>query len=237
MEELQKRIIRTILDFCNDNDIRYHVNDFAISITKFISKELITNSLSKQTLHKLIVDKKDFLLGNNLNAVEFTNLLLPILKDTDMLNVSSIVNDQLISFKRKIENGSYRYNQDTKASEDSLRSLLDIFLIDRPSRLEPRTSSGNCDIDLIMDEIIIEVKIWRGEENHKSGIDELKEYLKRRGYKRGFYVVFDYSMKDNKIIKQHGDVYDVSDSDQLVTVIFIHMKLISPSKIYKSRKS
>jgi hypothetical protein len=42
------------------------------------------------------------------------------------------------------------------------------------------------------EEFIIELKIWRGEEAHKAGYEQLAGYLRRRGARQGYLLSFDF---------------------------------------------
>ena len=39
---------------------------------------------------------------------------------------------------------------------------------------------------------VIELKIWHGQQAHKRGIDQLKDYLERTGVNEGFLLIFDF---------------------------------------------
>ena len=53
---------------------------------------------------------------------------------------------------------------------------------------------------------IIELKIWRGPEKHKKGLEQLADYLKRQNKDEGFLVVFDFKKEmDYKTDRNTGE--------------------------------
>jgi hypothetical protein len=40
---------------------------------------------------------------------------------------------------------------------------------------------------------VIEPKIWRGSKAHKTGLEQLADYLERQGLDAGFLLIFDHS--------------------------------------------
>jgi len=40
---------------------------------------------------------------------------------------------------------------------------------------------------------VIELKIWRGEEYHKRGLQQLSSYLDFQNIKRGYLLIFDFN--------------------------------------------
>jgi len=54
---------------------------------------------------------------------------------------------------------------------------------------------------------IIELKIWRGEKQHKKGLDQLANYLDAHNIKEGYLLIFDTRKDktwDTKIINHQG---------------------------------
>ena len=56
---------------------------------------------------------------------------------------------------------------------------------------------------------VIELKIWRGEEQHQKGLAQLYDYLDRTGLDHGYLVIFDFTQKGQKAWRQeHIQVKD-----------------------------
>ncbi|MFA9397436.1 MAG: AAA family ATPase [Clostridiaceae bacterium] len=45
---------------------------------------------------------------------------------------------------------------------------------------------------------ILELKIWRGEEAHKKGLNQLSEYLDQYGLDEGYLLIFDFRKEENR---------------------------------------
>ena len=43
---------------------------------------------------------------------------------------------------------------------------------------------------------LVELKIWRGEESHKKGLEQLSQYLEIQNLENGYLVIFDF--RNNK---------------------------------------
>ena len=54
-------------------------------------------------------------------------------------------------------------------------------------------------VDFGTDEFIIELKLWRGSAYHQQGYGQLKEYLKKRGQKKGYLINFDIRKPFNRV--------------------------------------
>jgi hypothetical protein len=50
-------------------------------------------------------------------------------------------------------------------------------------------------VTYLKEKYIIELKIWRGDEAHKRGLNQLANYLDIHGVNKGFLVIFDDSQK------------------------------------------
>ena len=64
----------------------------------------------------------------------------------------------------------------------------------------------------------------------------MAEYVKAQKYSQGYYVIYDYNVKDNEMIRRNGECYSLLYDEVKIEVIFIRMKKITPSKIYKNNK-
>ena len=54
--------------------------------------------------------------------------------------------------------------------------------------------------------------------------------------KKIYYIIFDYNLSDNDIIKDNGEYFSKFEDGIQIEIIFIRMKKMSPSKIYKNSK-
>ncbi len=70
---------------------------------------------------------------------------------------------------------------------------------------------------------------------YNAGFLELDEYLGKRNYNKGYYVIFDYNQSNNAVVKKHGEIYNLQYNKKDICVIFIKMNAVRPSKKYKNR--
>jgi hypothetical protein len=49
---------------------------------------------------------------------------------------------------------------------------------------------------------LIELKIWRGEQKHQKGLEQLSDYLDRSSLETGYLIIFDFTQKGQKTWKQ-----------------------------------
>ena len=100
-----------------------------------------------------------------------------------------------------MENGNFRGFPKKEVSEDTLRSTLALY-IQQETFCEPRSSSGNNDITVPSEKVIIETKLWNGIEYYNSGFPELNDYMDKSNYTEGYYIVFDYNKTPNVVMKE-----------------------------------
>jgi len=72
-------------------------------------------------------------------------------------------------------------------------------------------------VDFGTDEFIIELKLWRGNAYHMRGYDQLKEYLMKRGQKKGYLVNYDIRKPSNRIPGEEW--VDVGDGIRVFDVV------------------
>lgn len=132
-----------------------------------------------------------------------------------------------------MENGNFRGYPKDKTSEDTLRSTLALY-IQQETFCEPRSGAGNNDITVPSEHIIIETKLWKGQEYYNLGFPELNDYLEKGKYFEGYYIIFDYNQNPNSVIQKHGDIFDEQYDGKLIHVIFVMMNATRPSQIYKT---
>lgn len=232
--DLEKTILRFVQDYCYKRNIYNLVSEFALTITAKIARAVLSDSLTHIKFQNICASRKDFYLANDLNEKTFLiNLYHELKRELSYYQFSSLT-DSLLEYKKRMENGNLKgFPKGTK--EDTLRSNLSIYL-QYENFCEPRCGSGNSDIVIPSQKTIIETKLWNGVEYYNSGIPELKEYLTRQQYTQGFYIVYDYTISLNNIIKSNGEFFEINDPQFKIYVIFIRMNPTRPSRIYMHNK-
>ena len=232
--ENEKRILRIILDYCHMRRTELFSYEFALTVCPSINKEIIDNTLTFSRFKSICKKRNDFFVANELNINEFCLRLYKHLKHELSYFVFDSFLDSLKEYKRRLENGNARgFPKGT--SEDTLRSNLSTY-IKYENFCEPRCGFGQCDIIVPQQKCIIETKLWKGIEYYNSGLPELAAYVKTQKYSQGYYVVYDYNVNDNEIIQCNGECFSLIYEGIKIEVIFIRMKKVPPSKIYKSNK-
>lgn len=234
-DEIEKTILRIIQDYCYKNNIQNLVNEFSLTVTATIAKLYIRNNLTHENFKSACARRRDFFYANDLDTNIFIINLYRSIKKELSYYVFNSLQESLLEYKKRLENGNVKgFPSGTK--EDTLRSNLSVYLRFE-NFCEPRCGTGNCDIIIPSQHAIIETKLWHGIEYFNSGLPELAEYLIRQNYSQGYYIVYDYSLKDNEVIRNEGESFQVSLSNVHINVIFIRMNRIAPSKIYKTKKN
>ena len=232
--ENEKRILRIILDYCHMKRTELFSYEFALIVCPSINKEIVDNTLTFSRFKSICKKRNDFFVANELNVNDFCLCLYKHLKHELSYFVFDSFLDSLKEYKRRLENGNARgFPEGT--SEDTLRSDLSTY-IRQENFCEPRCSFGQCDIIIPQQKSIVETKLWKGIEYYNSGLPELAAYVKAQKYSRGYYVIYDYNAKDNEMIQRNGECYSLLYDEVKIEVIFIRMRKVPPSKIYKSQK-
>lgn len=232
--EIEKTIIRIVQDYCLKLQIQNLVLEFSLTVAPSISRQLQSAKLTHQSFLSICKKRNDFFSANHIESNSFIPHLYKHLKhELSYYDFKHNLNDALIEYKKRIENGNFKgFPRGT--TEDTLRSNLAIY-INYENFCEPRCGSGNCDILIPSQRAIIETKLWKGIEYYNSGIPELAEYLKKQNYDTGYYVIYDYNKFENEVTKTRGHIFKLDSYS--ITVIFIRMADIAPSKIYKHQKA
>lgn len=234
-ENVSKTIIRIVHDFCFSYSAPILSSEFALSITPLIVKCLRKNTLDLGQLKNIVDSRKDFFIANNIESTEFNKRLFQKLNYELSFYDACDFYDSIITFKRKMENGNFRGFPKDSTSEETLRSALNIYIYEE-TFCEPRSGSGNNDITVPSERVVIETKLWKGMEYYNSGFPELNDYLDKYNYFEGYYIIFDYNQTPNDAIKENGEIFDTQYDDKLIRVIFVKMNAIRPSKVYSTRK-
>lgn len=235
MDEIKQTLIRIIQDYCFENSLVFECDVFATYLAKAILQHIKNSSLDLFLFKQIAEKRRSFFIGNDIQPVIFCKLLFQRINFELQFYINRTIQDELIVFKRRMEDGNFRGFPKDKTSEDTLRCALNLYL-QQETFCEPRCAGGNCDIDVSKEKVIIETKLWKGEEYYNSGFPELEEYLEKRNYKKGYYVIFDYTLTANKIVQENGEVYNIQYNQKDVCVIFIKMNPIRPSTKYKRNK-
>ncbi len=234
-EDISKTIIRIVQDYCFNNSALILNNEFVLTVSPLITNLLKAGKLNLSELRKAVLKRRDFFHANDLDINFFCKGLFKKLNYELSFYVDVSFYESMIEFKRKMENGNFRGFAKDTTSEDTLRSTLALY-IQRETFCEPRSGAGNNDITVPSEKVIIETKLWKGQEYFNSGFPELNDYLNKSKYEEGYYVIFDYNKTLNSIIKENGEVFKVQYDGKLIHVVFIRMNAVSPSKIYKESK-
>ncbi len=195
--------------------------DFAIQvpIINFANiNGMIKNENGKVRIHNKIYEVyiSEYFIGKaNIKNNDFNSIQSIYLKPDGHLDIKKV----LIKFQEAIKE-KYSKTDIFKSDEfleNDLRMLFLMFL--KPiingtgfSFKEVQTSAERrLDIVVIFldEKFIIEVKLWYGDEYHKQGIEQIKDYMQREGCKEGYMVI----MSKNKNKK-----FTATDEDGLFTI-------------------
>lgn len=234
-EDISKTVIRIIQNYCFNNSALVLNHEFVLTVSPLITKSLQMGTLNLGELRKIVLKRKDFFYANDIDINNFCKGLFKKLNYELSFYDDISFHESMIEFKRKMENGNHRGFPKDNTTEDTLRSVL-VLYITRETFCEPRSGAGNSDIIVPSERIIIETKLWRGPEYYNSGFPELNDYLIKSNYSEGYYIIFDYNKNPNTVIQTYGEVFDKQYMGKSVHVIFVRMNAISPSQIYKTNK-
>lgn len=234
-KERRNQVFDIVQGFCFKNSYTNIVQEFSSYLTDCIIRLLEKNNLTLDNLLSKVKKRNDFFVANDIkNKKDFAkNLNDKLAYELSFYNPPSFY-DSIVEFKRKMENGIAKDFFKDKL-EAPLRGCLATYVREE-NFCEARSSSGNNDICVPSEKVVIETKIWRGKEYYHSGFPELEEYLDKNNYKEGYYVIFDFDKKNNEVIMNKGEVFEIEYSNKLVHVFFIKMNRVSPSQKYKSNK-
>lgn len=230
---LENSVIRIIQDYCFRKKASILVHEFSITLAPRVLLMIQNEKITYDKFFLLAKTRSDFFHANEIEAHDFCQGLYRNLKSEIGFCVFSGFIDSILEFKRRMENGFAKAKGFSNQDEDTLRVALALF-IQQESFLEARTSSGRSDIIIPSLKIVIETKVWKGQQYYNDGFPELEAYLLAMHYTEGYYVIFDYSPNDNIVISTNGEVYDKEYNSLQIHVIFIRMKKTAPSQIGKT---
>lgn len=233
--DIDKTVIRIVQDYCFKNSAINLINEFVLTITPSLVASIENGNLALSDLRKILQKRKDFFFANDLDINLFCKGLYKKLNYELSFYADISFYKSILIFKQKVENGNFRGFPKASTSEDTLRSTLSIY-IQQETFCEPRSGAGNNDITVPTEKVIIETKLWKGNEYYNSGFPELNDYLKKANYNEGYYIVFDYNQKPNKVIQENGEVFDKQYEGKLIHIFFVIMNPVTPSQLYKTSK-
>lgn len=236
MKDLSKPLIRIIQDYCFANNASIFCDRFSIFLNNKIIQLLRKKEFNTSEFIKISKVRKDFFVANDIINIklfckglfEEINKELNYCKEEDFYNF-------IIRMKYKFEDGLVKRLNKEKTEENELKGILAAF-INEETFLEAEMNGGKSDICVPEEKVVIETKLWKGEEYYKSGFPELDTYLENRRYSEGFYVNFDYNYGGCNYSNINNGIFDLEYNNKLIHIIFIKMKPIEPSKKYKINK-
>lgn len=160
-------------------------------------------------------------------------------------NRESHIINSLESFKQFVErdgwrafwtDGSVGTNRLKNQPEEIGKSQIMAFLkgygikfeIRHNTFQEVQEGAGFCDvihIDHFGIRFVFELKIWRGEVYHQTGIKELDSYLSHENLDEGFYVIFDKRIRDKTALITPI----TTDSGKVIHIMQIDIAQIAPT--------
>ena len=183
--DISKTIIRTIQDYCFSNSAPLLSNEFALYIASSLSAAIERKELTPGTFAKNAEKRKDFFQANDLNIKVFCKGLFEKLNyELDFIEDISFFG-AIKEYKRKMEDGLCKNYPQKTTFEAALRGTL-VLHIKQETFCEPRSGSGNNDITVPSEKVVIETKLWKGREYYNSGIPELHSYLTSYNYFEGY---------------------------------------------------
>lgn len=228
-----KSIIRITQDFCSKEGYCTLLHEFSVFLVQQLTSFSDIKTITGKQFEQIIKKRKDYIIANDISVDTFSRQLYKKLStEIGYLN-NDILLAELKKFKSRYENGACQ-GIPKDAKEDVYRSILAIA-IDHELFMEARCSTGRNDIIIPDAKAIIETKLWKGLEYYNGGFPELVEYLRAQRYSNGYYIIFDNSKTDNKIIESKNckEIFDEIFDDILIHVIFIRTNRVCPSKKYK----
>lgn len=227
---LENSVIRIVQDYCFRKKANILVHEFSITLAPRVTLMIQNEKISFDKFFLLAKTRSDFFHANEIEPYDFCKGLYRNLKSEIGFCIFSGFSDSILEFKRRMENGLAKTKGFLNQDEDTLRGALALF-IQQESFLEARTSSGRSDLVIPSLKIIIETKIWKGEQYFNDGFPELESYLLAMHYIEGYYVIFDYNQNDNIVISANGEVFDHEYNSLNIHVIFVRMNKTAPSQI------
>lgn len=146
----------------------------------------------------------------------------------------------LTAFKRQVES-QHRRSFGQPPKEGPGQNLLAMFFAGAgiPHRMEVPSGAGITDLFCFINGQIIETKLPRSRTEFNDGLDELAQYMRNEGTKRGYYVVFADREDPSKrrILGDEFRSHEVIHEGHTIIVVPVDIGLTWPSKIGRARRA
>lgn len=233
--------------------IKFWIDDFELN--RIISYKLyalgghaVFNIVKERDLLRYVYDEINAVINNLRLGTESTEkkdeiFVTDLSEQTQERRESDIINS-LESFNQFVERDGWRAfwtdgsvrkslkNQPEEIGKSQLMAFLKgygiKFEIRHNTFQEVQEGAGFCDvihIDHFGRRFVFELKIWRGETYHQTGIKELDSYLSHENLDEGFYVIFDKRTRDKTALITPI----TTDSGKVIHIIQIDIAQIAPT--------
>ena len=147
-----------------------------------ISEYFISTDETIRTVEKPITIQKDVLQNGRFNMErcleKFAAYYEEIFNEKDVKFLERHGRLLFLTFLRPLINGQGFYHIESQTTDERQMDLV---------------------VDFGVDQFIIELKIWRGQQYQQEGYEQLAGYLEQKGAKKGYLLTFDFrSMKKEK---------------------------------------
>ena len=68
---------------------------------------------------------------------------------------------------------------------------------------------------------ILELKLWRGEEYHKNGIEQLAQYLEQYGLDKGYLLIFDFRKTEKSTGKVEEGFVSLGEKKKSIVEVYV----------------
>jgi hypothetical protein len=233
-DEGSRAIIRAVQNYCFINDAENLVIDFTTSIESTLVSLISRKELTATTVENAVQKHHDFITANGLDVKTFAGGLFQSLRKIIPYFSQDPFDEIMLRIRRRFETDLSRVFVEG-TSEDKLRTIWKA-LLDEESFIESKTSSGQCDICVPSQRLVIETKLWKGEQYYEDGLPELIAYLNGFDYENGYYIVFDYLIGETSVSAAKGRTFDIQLDGKRIHVMFVKMKHVAPSQIGKHKR-
>lgn len=216
------------------------LDNFGLRLSRGIVEGLSTGCSMREALRKSLGRvQTGFFRANRVNRQVFADDFLKRLERSGWELALRSIEDLLREFRVYAERDLAQDLVKDVVDEARLRAFLQTFLAGRGERSFREVPSGRGKTDILLispdGEEIIEVKIWRGEEYFREGLEELEEYLRTQNLRKGYYVILDCSL-ENDFVNQRGHEWVEEVRGKRIHVIIITVRSVPPSKIRRARR-
>ena len=234
--------------------IKFWIDDFELNrIISYklyaLGGHAVFNIVKERDLLRYVYDEINAVINNlrlgTESAEKKDDIVVTDLSEQIQEKRESHIINSLESFKQFVErdgwrafwiDGSVRTNRLKNQPEEIGKSQIMAFLkgygikfeIRHNTFQEVQEGAGFCDvihIDHFGRRFVFELKIWRGETYHQTGIKELDSYLSHENLDEGFYVIFDKRTRDKTALITPI----TTDLGKIIHIIQIDIAQIAPT--------